>query len=31
MMDIQPLTDTFVADIGGIELEHVSDAEFDQL
>ena len=31
MMDIRPLTDTFVADICGIELEHLSDAEFDQL
>ena len=31
MMDIQPLTDTFVADIYGIDVGHLSDAAFDQL
>ena len=31
MINIQPLTDTFVADIYGVDVGHLSDAAFDQL
>ena len=31
MMDIQPLTENFVADICGIDVGRISDQDFDQL